>query len=58
LLNKSPAAKFLYIENLLKAIQKDINRQLPAYSQITSVFERREAFVKTATQKIKRYLYQ
>ncbi|MBU0483331.1 MAG: AMP-binding protein [Proteobacteria bacterium] len=46
-----------YINSLLKELQKDINGQLPVYSQISQITERREPFIKTATHKIKRYLY-
>lgn len=57
IIKKSPDAKTRYIEELLKTIHKNVNRQLPAYSQISSILERREPFLKTATQKIKRHLY-
>ena len=53
----SEQQKLEYINSLLKNLQKDINRQLPAYSQIFRINERQEPFTKTATHKIKRYLY-
>jgi long-chain acyl-CoA synthetase len=42
---------------ILKNIQKTVNRQLPPYAQIYKIVERPEQFTKTATHKIKRYLY-
>lgn len=46
-----------YIENLLDSMRKELNEQLPKSSRLAKVFERREPFIKTATHKIKRYLY-
>ena len=46
-----------YIENLLDSMRKEMNAQLPKSSRLAKVFERREPFIKTATHKIKRYLY-
>lgn len=46
-----------YIENLLESTRTEVNEQLPKYSRLAQVFERREPFIKTATHKIKRYLY-
>ncbi len=46
-----------HIDILLKDIQTTVNQQLPTYSRITKIIERTEPFIKTATQKIKRYLY-
>jgi long-chain acyl-CoA synthetase len=46
-----------YIENLLDSMRIEMNKQLPKSSRLTKVFERREPFIKTATHKIKRYLY-
>ncbi len=46
-----------YIENLMETMRMEINAQLSTASRITNVFERREPFIKTATHKIKRYLY-
>jgi len=46
-----------YIENLLNSMRTDLNTQLPKSSRLAKVFERREPFIKTATHKIKRYLY-
>ncbi len=46
-----------YIENLLESMRLELNEQLPKASRLAKVFERREPFIKTATHKIKRYLY-
>ena len=46
-----------YIENLLETLRVELNEQLPKASRLAKVFERREPFIKTATHKIKRYLY-
>jgi long-chain acyl-CoA synthetase len=46
-----------YVEGLLEAMRKEVNVQLPSTSRLNGVFERREPFIKTATHKIKRYLY-
>ena len=54
---KSRAERKVHIENLLEQMREEVNRLLPPSSRINRVFERREPFVKTATHKIKRYLY-
>lgn len=46
-----------YIENLLETTRVELNEQLPKASRVSKIFERREPFIKTATHKIKRYLY-
>jgi len=46
-----------YIENLLDIMRRKMNDQLPKTSRLSKVLERREPFIKTATHKIKRYLY-
>lgn len=46
-----------YLEDLLENLRKELNEQLPKASRLSKVFERREPFIKTATHKIKRYLY-
>lgn len=46
-----------YIENLMETMREEINGQLSSASRIAKVLERREPFIKTATHKIKRYLY-
>ena len=54
---QSQQQKREYIDALLRRIQREINDQLPRYSQIHRMLERQEPFIKTATHKIKRYLY-
>jgi long-chain acyl-CoA synthetase len=51
------AKRHEYLEHLMEAMRMEINEQLPKTSRIIKVCERREPFVKTATHKIKRYLY-
>ena len=46
-----------YLEKLLEEMRRNVNQHLPKSSRITEVYERREPFIKTATHKIKRYLY-
>jgi long-chain acyl-CoA synthetase len=46
-----------HIAEILVEIKKQVNRQLPQYAQLYQVSEHREPFTKTATHKIKRYLY-
>jgi len=53
----SRADRRTYIENLLDSMRTELNRELPKSSRLAKVFERREPFIKTATHKIKRYLY-
>ena len=49
--------KLEYIDELLLRLKETINPQLSAFSQITRFVEYKEPFQKTATSKIKRYLY-
>ena len=46
-----------YIAGLLAEMRKGVNEQLSPAARLTRILERREPFVKTATHKIKRYLY-
>lgn len=46
-----------YIENLLEEMRLELNERLPRTSRLAKISERREPFTKTATHKIKRYLY-
>jgi long-chain acyl-CoA synthetase len=46
-----------YIDNLRAVMRKEVNLQLSAASRLVRIVERREPFIKTATHKIKRYLY-
>ncbi len=54
---QSEAKKFRHISGVLREIQRTVNTQLPQYAQISKIVERQEPFIKTATHKIKRYLY-
>lgn len=46
------------VAQLLTGIKTSVNQVLPAYSRLHQVLEQTEPFIKTATHKIKRYLYQ
>jgi len=46
-----------YIAGILEEMRISVNEQLSLSSRLARVLERREPFVKTATHKIKRYLY-
>jgi len=46
-----------YVNSLFQQMRIEVNSQLPVASRLSRVVERREPFVKTATHKIKRYLY-
>ncbi|GAB4346028.1 MAG: long-chain fatty acid--CoA ligase [Desulfobulbaceae bacterium] len=46
-----------YITDHLERMRSEVNEQLPMTSKLSRVVERREPFIKTATHKIKRYLY-
>lgn len=54
---QSRSQRHKYIEKLIEDMRKQLNSELPPASRITKIFERREPFIKTATHKIKRYLY-
>ncbi len=47
----------VYLQSLLEKMRKELNSQLATASRIAEIYERREPFIKTATHKIKRYLY-
>jgi long-chain acyl-CoA synthetase len=49
--------KLAYIDELLMHLKETVNPQLPAFAQIKNFIEHEEPFQKTATSKIKRYLY-
>ena len=55
--NKTVKERLEYTHNLMAELKNEINSQLPAYSKIHHFTERQEPFIKTATHKIKRYLY-
>ena len=46
-----------YIISQLEEIRNAVNSQLSSASRLSRILERREPFIKTATHKIKRYLY-
>ncbi|MBU0943520.1 MAG: AMP-binding protein [Proteobacteria bacterium] len=46
-----------YINSLIADMRKEVNKQLSTSSRLARIVERREPFIKTATHKIKRYLY-
>ena len=46
-----------YITAALEQMRGEVNSQLPLTSKLSRIIERREPFIKTATHKIKRYLY-
>lgn len=54
---RSRAERRAYIETLLEDMRHQLNTQVSTSSRIARIFERREPFIKTATHKIKRYLY-
>jgi len=54
---KDQARQLEHIAEILAAIKTQVNQQLPLYAQLVQVNEHREPFTKTATHKIKRYLY-
>ncbi len=55
--NQTRVQRHEFIENLMETMRKEINSQVQPTSRISKIFERREPFIKTATHKIKRYLY-
>ena len=54
---ESEQQKLVYIDELLERLKEAINPQLSAFAQIARFVEHKEPFEKTATSKIKRYLY-
>jgi long-chain acyl-CoA synthetase len=46
-----------YIKKLIATMRKEVNVTLSSASRLARIVERREPFIKTATHKIKRYLY-
>lgn len=46
-----------FIVEMLDQLKTEINSQLPSFSRLSRVIEQKEPFEKTATLKIKRYLY-
>jgi long-chain acyl-CoA synthetase len=54
-LNDSQMAQ--HIESMLASLLGEVNQQVSSFSRIARIYEQREPFEKTPTQKIKRYLY-
>jgi long-chain acyl-CoA synthetase len=54
---KSERQRLEYIKKVLADTKECVNTQLSSFSRLSSIFEQEEPFVKTATHKIKRYLY-
>lgn len=54
---KSEDERRMYITAELERIRKEVNAQTGSVSRLTKIVEQQEPFVKTATHKIKRYLY-
>ncbi len=46
-----------YLDSLIDELRREVNGNQPPSARLAEVFERREPFIKTATHKIKRYLY-
>lgn len=55
--DQSRTQRHQFIEKLMEEMRQNLNRELSSSSRISKIFERREPFIKTATHKIKRYLY-
>lgn len=55
--DQSRSQRHEYIENCIEKMRQELNAELPKQSRLTKIYERREPFIKTATHKIKRYLY-
>lgn len=54
---KSERQRLEYIEKVLTETKDCVNSQLGSFSKLMRIYEQEEPFVKTATHKIKRYLY-
>ena len=54
---QSQAERREHINRLRENMRKEVNKQLSSASRLSRIVERREPFIKTATHKIKRYLY-
>jgi long-chain acyl-CoA synthetase len=54
---KTESQRLEYIEKVLEQVKTEVNGQLSSFSKLSRVIEQNEPFVKTATHKIKRYLY-
>ncbi|MCL1981170.1 MAG: AMP-binding protein [Proteobacteria bacterium] len=54
---QSRTQRYRFIADLFEEMRAAVNEQLSNSSRLSRILERREPFVKTATHKIKRYLY-
>ncbi|MDR3089384.1 MAG: AMP-binding protein [Desulfobulbaceae bacterium] len=54
---QSPGERHQRMAQLMEELRQRINEQVAPSSRLSRILERREPFVKTATHKIKRYLY-
>lgn len=54
---QSQAERRGYIDKCRESTRSEVNKTLSSASRLTKIVERREPFIKTATHKIKRYLY-
>jgi long-chain acyl-CoA synthetase len=55
--NKADSTMQLEIEKLLEQMRLELNSKVASFSKVLKFIEQKEPFVKTATKKIKRYLY-
>lgn len=56
-MGQSRTQRHQYINSMFEEMRNTVNEHLTATSRIARILERREPFTKTATHKIKRYLY-
>jgi len=54
---KTERQRLEFIEKVLADTRESVNTQLSSFSKLARIYEQKEPFVKTATHKIKRYLY-
>lgn len=54
---KSERQRLEYTKKVLTDAKESVNSQLSSFSRLSHIYEQEEPFVKTATHKIKRYLY-
>jgi len=54
---QSQSERRQHIDTYRESMRQEVNKNLSSASRLTKIVERREPFIKTATHKIKRYLY-
>ncbi len=54
---QSQSERRQHIDKYRESMRQEVNKNLSSASRLTKIVERREPFIKTATHKIKRYLY-